>query len=46
MRYFEKFEDLTQKIDEKLAYFANLPKSILGLMEKYIPSLGTQVAQP
>jgi len=27
-----------------LAYFANLPKSILGLMGKYLPSLGTQVA--
>ncbi len=46
MRYFETFEDLTKKVDEKLAGFANLPKSILGLMGKYLPSLGAQVAQP
>lgn len=46
MRYFETFEDLTKKVDEKLAYFANLPKSILGLLGKYLPSLGTQTALP
>jgi hypothetical protein len=40
----ETFEDLTQKVDEKLAYFANLPQSILGLMGKYLPSLGAQTA--
>jgi len=44
MRYFETFEALTQKVDEKLAHFANLPTSILGLMGKYLPSLGTQPA--
>jgi transposase len=41
LRYFETFADLTQKVDEKLAYFATLPKAILGLMGKYLPSLGT-----
>ena len=46
MRYFETFDDLTKKVDEKLAHFANLPKSILGLMGKYLPSLGTQIPQP
>lgn len=43
MRYFETFEDLTKKVDEKLAYFANLPKAILGLMGKYLPSLGQAI---
>jgi len=40
MRYFKTFEDLTKKVDEKLACFANLPKAILGLMGKYLPTLG------
>jgi len=44
LRYFETFGDLTQKVDEKLAYFANLPQSILGLMGKYLPALGSQTA--
>lgn len=44
LRYFPAFEDLTKKVDEKLAYFANLPESILGLMGKYLPSLGTSIA--
>ena len=44
MRYFETFDDLTKKVDEKLACFSNLPQSILGLMGKYLPSLGTQTA--
>lgn len=46
LRYFETFEDLTKKVDEKLAYFAQLPESILGLMGKYLPSLGMQAPQP
>ena len=46
MRYFETFDDLTNKVDEKLAHFAKLPQSILGLMGKYLPSLGTQIPQP
>ena len=41
LRYFPVFGDLTKKVDEKLAYFAKTPKSILGLMGKYLPSLGT-----
>jgi transposase len=40
LRYFETFADLIEKVDEKLAYFANFPQSILGLMGKYLPSLG------
>ena len=44
LRYFETFADLTDKVDEKLAYFANFPRSILGLMGKYLPSLGAQTA--
>ena len=40
LRYFETFADLTEKVDEKLAYFAKSPQSILGLMGKYLPSLG------
>jgi len=44
LRYFETFADLTKKVDEKLAYFANLPQSILGLMGKYCVSLGTDLA--
>jgi len=44
LRYFATFDDLTKKVDEKLAYFDNLPKSILGLMGKYLPSLGVQAA--
>ena len=44
LRYFPTFEDLTKKVDAKLAYFANLPQSILALMGKYLPSLGTETA--
>jgi transposase len=44
LRYFPTFEDLTKKVDEKLAYFANMPQSILALMGKYLPSLGTETA--
>ncbi len=42
LRYFPKFEDLTKKIDEKLAYFADLPESILGLMGRYCKTLGAE----
>jgi transposase len=44
LRYFPAFEDLTKKVDEKLAYFAMTPHSILALMGKYLPSLGTEAA--
>jgi len=44
LRYFPTFEDLTKKVDQKLAYFANLPQAILALMGKYLPSLGTEIA--
>jgi hypothetical protein len=42
LRYFPTYEDLTQKVDEKLCYFAELPQAILGLMGKYCHSLGTE----
>ena len=44
MRYFATFPDLTKKVDEKLAYFADTPQSILGLMGKYCSSLETDLA--
>jgi transposase len=40
LRYFETFAALTEKVNEKLDYFAKSPQSILGLMGKYLPSLG------
>jgi len=43
LRYFPTFEDLTKKVDEKLAYFADLPDSILALMGRYCESLGDVV---
>lgn len=42
LRYFPTFDKLTTKVDEKLAYFADLPTTILALMGKYCSSLGTQ----
>lgn len=42
LRYFPTFDDLTQKVDEKLAYFADLPSAITGLMGKYCESLGAE----
>ena len=44
LRYFPTFADLTQKVDQKLRYFANTPKRILNLMGKYCRSLGAEVA--
>ena len=35
LRYLPTFEDLTEKVDEKLHYFADLPDSILALMGRY-----------
>ena len=40
LRYFPTFEDLTQKVDEKLQYFSQTPKRITRLMGKYCQSLG------
>jgi transposase len=42
LRYFPTFDDLRQKVDEKLAYFADLPSAITGLMGKYCESLGAE----
>ena len=42
LRYFPTFEDLIQKVDEKLRYFAGLPDSILALMGRYCRSLGAE----
>jgi len=44
LRYFETFTDLSQKVEEKLCYFAGLPQTILALMGKYCESLGTDTA--
>lgn len=44
LRYFPTFADLTRKVDEKLAYFANLPRSIQALMGKYCETLGVETA--
>jgi transposase len=44
LRYFPTLADLTQKVDQKLRYFANTPKRILNLMGKYCESLGAEVA--
>jgi len=44
LRYFPKFEDLTQKVDQKLQYFATLPASILGLMGRYCETLGDTIS--
>jgi transposase len=44
LRYFPTFDALTQKVDEKLEYFAHLPSAILGLMGKYCKSLGAEAA--
>jgi transposase len=44
LRYFPTFEDLIQKVDDKLRYFANTPKKITNLMGKYCRSLGTDAA--
>lgn len=43
LRYFPTFEDLVEKVDEKLVYFANTPTEITCLMGKYCNSLGTTV---
>lgn len=44
LRYFPTFADLINKVDQKLRYFANTPKSILKLMGKYCQSLGAEAA--
>ena len=44
LRYFPKFEDLTEKVDEKLDHFAHLPESIKGLVGKYCKTLGAEAA--
>lgn len=40
LRYFPTFEMLTQKVEDKLLYFAKTPGEILSLMGKYCDSLG------
>jgi transposase len=42
LRYFPTFEHLTQKVNEKLSYFAQLPSAISALMGRYCRSLGTE----
>jgi hypothetical protein len=42
LRYFPTYENLTNKVEEKLRYFAQLPESIKGLMGKYCETLGAE----
>jgi transposase len=44
LRYFPTFDDLKEKVDEKLHYFAQTPKRITNLMGKYCKNLGTTTA--
>lgn len=44
LRYFKTFADLSEKVEEKLRLFADLPDSILALMGKYCDSLGMDTA--
>lgn len=44
LRYFPTFADLMNKVDQKLRYFAHMPKRILNLMGKYCRSLGAAAA--
>ncbi|MFO7679333.1 MAG: IS630 family transposase [Chloroflexota bacterium] len=42
LRYFKSFTELSDKVEEKLKQFADLPQSILALMGKYCESLGAE----
>jgi len=42
LKYFATFDDLTQKVDQTLRKFDDLPEEILSCMGKYCESLGTQ----
>jgi hypothetical protein len=42
LRYFKSFTELSDKVEEKLKHFADLPQSILALMGKYCESLGAE----
>ncbi len=44
LRYFPTFDDLKEKVDEKLHYFAQTPKRITNLMGKYCKALGATTA--
>ena len=44
LRYFPTFQDLVNKVDNKLRYFAKLPKAIKGLLGKYCETLGLNPA--
>ena len=43
LRYFPTFDDLVNKVEAELFYFANTPTEITCLMGKYCNSLGTAV---
>jgi len=44
LRYHPTFDNLLNKVEQKLQYFANLPESIKGLMGKYCETLGEAAA--
>ena len=43
LRYFPTFNDLVEKVDEKLELFTTLPSEVLSLMGRYVRSLGEEV---
>ena len=43
LRYFPTFDDLVEKVDEKLELFTTLPSEVLSLMGRYVGSLGQEV---
>jgi transposase len=42
LRYFPTYEELINKVEEKLQYFAQIPESIKRLMGKYCETLGVE----
>ncbi len=42
LRYFPTYEELINKVEEKLQYFTQLPESIKRLMGKYCETLGVE----
>ena len=41
--FFPTFDDLVEKVDEKLELFTTLPSEVLSLMGRYVRSLGQEV---
>ena len=43
LRYFPTFDDLVEKVDQKLEEFSQLPHEITSLMGRYCKSLGEEI---